>query len=158
MTQIVEHPERPYLGIRREISMTTFGLVGDRIGEMIGWLAQRGVFPAAAPFFRYDVVDMDNDRLVVQAGVPITEAVEPEGDYFTDALPAGRYATVLHHGHPDGLMAVTAELLSHDLKWDMTQEADGQHWAGRTEHYLTNPMEQPDLNEWDTELQFLVRD
>ncbi|WP_214320832.1 GyrI-like domain-containing protein [Nonomuraea sediminis] len=158
MPTITEFPDRPYLGIKREITMTTFGLVGDRIAEMIGWLLQRGVTLAGAPFFRYEVIDMPNDRLLVHAGIPVASPVEPEGDYFADVLPAGRYATVLHHGHPDQLMGVTADLLrwatDQGLKWDMTEEADGEHWVARTEHYLTDPRERPDLHDWDTELQF----
>ncbi|NUR85041.1 MAG: GyrI-like domain-containing protein [Nonomuraea sp.] len=158
MITIEDYPERHYLGLRREITMSTFGLVGDRIAEMIGWLLERGVNPAGAPFFRYDLIDMPADRLVVQVGVPVAAPVEPEGEFYADSLPAGRYAVVLHHGHPDRLVSATADLLAwadeQGLKWDMTNEADGEHWTARTEHYLTDPRVTPDLNEWDTELQF----
>ncbi|MEV0380062.1 GyrI-like domain-containing protein [Nonomuraea sp. NPDC050643] len=158
MPEIVEFPERPYVGVRATITMTTFGVVGDRIGEIIGWLAERGAYPAGAPFFRYDSIDMAGDRLVVQAGVPVAAPVEAEGDLFAGTLPAGRYVTVSHHGHPDGLMKVTADLLrwaqEQRLSWDMTEKDGAEHWAGRLELYKTNPMEEPDLDNWDVDLQF----
>ncbi|MGN9836700.1 GyrI-like domain-containing protein [Nonomuraea sp. H19] len=159
MPEIVEFPERPYVGIRKTITMTSFNLVGDRLGEIIGWLVQRGAYPAGAPFFRYDSIDMAGDRLVVQAGVPVATPVEGEGEIFAGTLPAGRYVTVSHHGHPDQLMGVTDAMLKwaadQGLTWDMTSEEGGtEHWGCRLELYNTNPAEEPDLNNWDTDLQF----
>lgn len=162
MPKIIELPERPYVGVRRTITMTTFGLVGDRIGEIIGWLIERGSYPAGAPFFRYDEIDMANDRLVVQAGVPVPTPVEGEGDIFADVLPAGRYVTVSHHGHPDQLIGVTGSMRKwadqQGLTWDMTEKDGTEHWGCRLELYNTNPAEEPDLNNWDTDLQFRLKD
>ncbi|SEG99509.1 effector-binding domain-containing protein [Nonomuraea solani] len=158
MPEIIELPERPYIGVRGTITMTTFGLVADRIGEIIGRLAARGVFPAGAPFLRYDSIDMPGDRLVVQAGVPVATPVEGEDDLFAATLPAGRYATVSHHGHPDQLMGVTENLLrwaqEQGLKWDMSERDGAEHWGCRLELFQTNPMEEPDPDNWDTDLQF----
>ncbi|MEV4353291.1 GyrI-like domain-containing protein [Nonomuraea sp. NPDC049625] len=158
MPQIVEFPERPYIGIRKAITMTSFGLVGDRIGGLIGWLAERGVSPADAPFFRYDSINMPEDRLVVQAGVPVPAPVAGEGEIFADVLPAGRYVTTSHHGHPDQLRSVIAGMLKwaeeQALTWDMTEKDGTEHWGCRLEFYKTNPMVEPDLNNWDIDLQF----
>ncbi|MFC5826625.1 GyrI-like domain-containing protein [Nonomuraea insulae] len=158
MPQIIEFPETPYIGVRRAITMTTFGLVADRIGEIVGWLAARGAAPAGAPFLRYDSIDMAGDRLVVQAGVPVATALEGEGDLFADVLPAGRYVTVSHHGHPDQLMDVTESMLEwareQGLEWDMTEKDGAEHWGCRLELYNTNPMEEPDPANWDTDLRF----
>ncbi|WP_188191103.1 GyrI-like domain-containing protein [Nonomuraea sp. SYSU D8015] len=162
MPKIIELPERPYVGVRGTITMTTFGLVGDRIGEIIGWLIARGSYPAGAPFFRYDEIDMANDRLVVQAGVPVPAPVEGEGDIFADVLPAGRYVTESHHGHPDGLFDVIDRTRkwakAEGLTWDMTEKDGTEHWGCRLELYNTNPQEEPDLNNWDTDLQFRLKD
>ncbi|MGP3911737.1 GyrI-like domain-containing protein [Nonomuraea sp. 10N515B] len=163
MPEIIELPERPYVGVRKTITMTSFNLVGDRIGEIIGWLIERGAYPAGAPFFKYDTINMAADRLVVVAGVPVDTPVEAEGDLFADVLPAGRYATVAHHGHPDQLIDVTGAFrkwaAEQGLTWDMTSDADGtEHWGCRLELYNTNPAEEPDLNKWDTDLQFRLAD
>ncbi|RAY14077.1 GyrI-like domain-containing protein [Actinomadura craniellae] len=158
MPQIVDLPERPYIGIRKTITMTSFGLVGDRIAGMIGWLAERGVTPAGAPFFRYDSIDMAADRLVVQAGVPVTAPVAGEGDIFAGVLPAGRYVTASHHGHPDRLAGVVESVLEwageQGLTWDMTEKDGSEHWGCRLELYNTNPVVEPDPAKWDMDLQF----
>ncbi|MEO3798981.1 GyrI-like domain-containing protein [Nonomuraea sp. B1E8] len=157
MPQIVELPERPYVGVRGTITMTTFGLVADRIGEIIGWLAQRGHAPAGAPFLRYDAINMPEDRLVVQAGVPVAEPVEGEGDIFAATLPAGRYAVTSHHGHPDQLIGVIEALLKwgaeQRLAWDMTEKDGTEHWGCRLELFQTDPRVEPDMHNWDTDLQ-----
>ncbi|MEO3886145.1 GyrI-like domain-containing protein [Nonomuraea sp. B5E05] len=157
MPQIVECPERPYVGVRGTITMTTFGLVADRIGEIIGWLAQRGHAPAGAPFLRYDAINMPEDRLVVQAGVPVAEPVEGEGDIFAATLPAGRYAVTSHHGHPDQLIGVIEALLKwgaeQGLAWDMTEKDGTEHWGCRLELFQTDPRVEPDMHNWDTDLQ-----
>ncbi|MGP3958628.1 GyrI-like domain-containing protein [Nonomuraea sp. 3N208] len=163
MPEIIELPERPYVGVRKTITMTSFNLVGDRIGEIIGWLIERGAYPAGAPFFKYDSINMDADRLVVVAGVPVATPVEGEGDIFAATLPAGRYATVSHHGHPDQLIDVTGKLLKwaagQGLTWDKTADDDGtEHWSSRLELYNTNPAEEPDMNKWHTDLQFRLAD
>ncbi|WP_219471618.1 GyrI-like domain-containing protein [Nonomuraea rhizosphaerae] len=157
MPNIIEHPERPYIGIRRIITMTTFAVIADRIGEMVGWVHAYGGEVAGGPFFRYRSIDMP-DRLDVEAGVPVTAPMEGEGDIFAATLPAGTYATVRHHGHPDGLMEVVTNLLAwgddQGLKWDMSREGDTEHWGCRLEIYRTDPRVEPDMNNWDTDLEF----
>ncbi len=44
--------------------MQTFAEVADRMPEVFGWLAARGIQPVGAPFFRYDVVDMERQLTV----------------------------------------------------------------------------------------------
>jgi effector-binding domain-containing protein len=158
MPSIIEHPERPYVGIRRTITMTSFGLVADRIGEMIGWLIERGAAPAGAPFLRYHSIDMPADRLDVEAGVPVAAPVEGEGDIVAGRLPAGRYAAVRHHGHPDQLRGVVEGLLAwgedQGLKWDMSRDGDTEQWGCRLELYQTDPRVEPDMSKWDIDLEF----
>lgn len=158
MPEIVELPGRPYIGVRGTITMTTFGLIADRISEIIGWLAERGESPAGPPFLRYESIDLAGDRLVVQAGVPVAAPLEGERDLFAATLPAGRYASVTHHGHPDGLFDVVEALLKwgeeQGLSWDMTADGDAEHWGCRLELFMTDPRIEPDLHKWDTELQF----
>jgi effector-binding domain-containing protein len=158
MPEIIELPERPYAGVRRTITMTTFGLIADRIAELIGWLAERGQQPADAPFLRYEEIDMTNDRLVVQAGVPVAVPVEGQGDIFAATLPAGRYLTESHHGHPDQLVGVIDRVLrsagEQGLTLDMTEKGGTEHWGCRLELYRTNPAVEPDPGKWDIDLQF----
>ncbi|TWP46503.1 GyrI-like domain-containing protein [Lentzea tibetensis] len=145
--KIETRPEQPYVAVRGTVTMTTFSKIADRLPELFGLLNARGVPIAGAPFFRYLVIDMEGD-IEVEAGIPITEPIEVDGDLFCSTLPAGQYATETHHGHPDGLVAVWDELLSQDLDFDVS----GRVWGCRTESYFTHPMVEPDLNNWDTEV------
>ncbi len=76
-------------------------------------------------------------------------------------LPAGRYATVTHRGHPDELVDVTTALLdwaaANGLDFDMSPSPEGDRWASRLELLLTNPADVPDMNDWVTQLCFKLR-
>ncbi|MEU4426846.1 GyrI-like domain-containing protein [Actinoplanes sp. NPDC024001] len=158
---IVQRNEQAYVGRRESITMTEFARVADHLPTMFAGLAQRGVPISGAPFFRYRVIDMAAE-MVVEAGIPIAEPADVEPPDFIDVLPAGRYATVVHIGHPDELMAVTARLLDwaqdQGLTWDMTQTPTGETWACRLEMLMTNPAEQPDMHKWETVLLFKLAD
>ncbi len=154
----VQHrPAQPYVGIRGTVTMATFPAIADRMPEVFAFLGARGVAPAGPPFFRYRTVDMSRE-LVVEAGVPTAGEVAGEGDVFADELPAGRYVSVTHVGHPAELVARTAELLAwaegEGLAWDVRDTAAGREWGARLEVLLTDPREEPDLAKWTTELAF----
>jgi effector-binding domain-containing protein len=156
MPEIVERPEQPYVAVRGKVRMNEISTFAERGGEVFSWLAARGITPVGALFFKYDVVDMDNG-LVIEIGVPIEERHAGEGEIVTGVLPAGRYVSQLHHGHPDGLYQATGDLLAwaeqEGLEWD----ADGDRWTARLEVYHSDPIEVPDLNQWETELLFRLR-
>ncbi|TQM45647.1 GyrI-like domain-containing protein [Pseudonocardia cypriaca] len=158
---VEEWSAQPYVAIRRTITMQTFPEIADRLAEVFGWLAARGIAPAGAPFFRYLVIDMEHE-LDVEAGVPVAAPVDGEGDVFAGVLPAGRYAVTTHVGHPDELIAVTGafqdEAAAQGLRWDATETERGTRWGCRLELLHTHPAEQPDMNKWETKLAFRLAD
>jgi hypothetical protein len=107
------------------------------------------------------VIDMERE-LDVEAGVPVAAPVDAEGDVLAGVLPAGRYATTTHVGHPDELVAVTGSFLAaaaaRGLTFDATETERGTRWGCRLELLLTDPTEQPDLNKWETKLAFRLAD
>ncbi len=156
--EITALPERPYVAIPASVTMAALGTVVPPLnGEVFGWLAARGIAPAGPPFWRYNVIDMARN-LEVEAGCPVAEPVAGDGRVVAGVLPAGRYATLRHVGHPSTLVAATGELLdwasAKGLKWD----ADGERWGARLEIYLTDPAIEPDMNKWVTELAFRLAD
>jgi effector-binding domain-containing protein len=158
----IEHRvSQPYVGARETITMSTFGKLADRMPAIFRWLGEHGVEPTGAPFFRYLVIDMDRE-LVVEAGVPIADPVELDGDLIAGELPAGRYAVLAHTGHPDELIDVTAGLLrwadEQGLTWDVTPSPDGDVWGCRLEVLKTNPTVEPDMHNWQTDLIFRLAD
>ena len=174
--RVVARTEQQYVGITKVITMKTFDVVADRIPELFGWLGAHGLAATEAPFLRFNVIDMERE-LAVEAGVPIaagacaaaTEAAEAaarEADageaIFVGRLPAGRYVTATHVGHPDELVGVTAEVLSwaagRGLTWDAWETPAGTAWACRLTVTKTNPALEPDPGKWETELLFRLAD
>ena len=157
----LERPPQPYVGTRATVTMDTIGDIADRIPELIGWLGSRHVAPTGAPFLRYLVIDMAH-QLVVEAGVPVGVPVHVTSDVFAATLPAGRYAVATHRGHPDGLVAATADLLAwaaaQGLRWDVRDTPAGQAWGCRLEVFRTDPREVPDPTQWETDLVFKLAD
>lgn len=157
MPEIVELGERPYVALRGKVPMNGISAFADRLREVIDWLAAKEIAPNDAPFFKYDVIDMEGE-LVMEIGFPVDDLHSGEGEIVTGVLPAGRYATARHHGHPDGLMAATGELLDWGKAQGVEWDANGDHWTARLEIYLSDPREVPDMNDWDTDLQFKLKD
>jgi effector-binding domain-containing protein len=160
--EIVTRAEQPCAAIRARVTMPELSAFAARTGEVFAWLSARGVAPAGAPFFKYNVIDMMRE-LEVEVGVPVAAAVAGEGDVLSGVLPAGRYATVLHVGHPDELMEATRALLDwaagQGLNWAMSPGDTGEdRWVSRLEFYLTDPSQEPDMNKWETQLAFRLAD
>ena len=158
---IVQRDEQPYLGRRESVTMTSFGDVADHLPGLFGWLDEHGAVPSGPPFFRYRVIDMAA-TLVVEAGIPVERAVRGDDRVFAGVLPAGRYASVSHVGHPDELMGVTGELLDwgrqQGLRWDMTPTPEGEEWGCRREVLMPSPAQEPDMHKWQTVLMFRLAD
>ncbi|WP_243073951.1 GyrI-like domain-containing protein [Microbacterium sp. SS28] len=158
--KIVVRPEIPYVAITAEVTMDDIGAVVPPLtSEVFDWLAAKGIAPAGAAFWKYDVIDMER-RLVIETGVPVAEQVEGDSRVRRGLLPAGRYATVIHVGHPQTLMSATARLLEwgreQGLTWDVAPTPNGDRWGCRLETYLDEPGQ--DMNEWATELAFKLAD
>jgi effector-binding domain-containing protein len=96
--------------------------------------------------------------LELETGVPVAGQVEGDDQVRTGLLPAGRYATVVHTGHPDTLVTATRGLLDWAAERGFDWDADGSTWGCRLEEYLSDPDEVPDMNEWQTRLAFRLRD
>jgi len=148
--------EQPYVAIRTQVTIP-FGDVLDQLfPEVFAWLEKQGSVPTRAPFIRYLVVEMP--RLDIEVGVPVETAVSGDGRISAGVLPAGRYAVLVHTGPYDGLLDATARLLAwaeeNGIVWQTSK--DGKTWGARIEFYLTNPAEEPDPQNWQTELAFLV--
>ena len=158
---VVERGDQPFVGVTRTLTMATLKKASDEIPRLLGWLGQHGLTPSGAPFLRFLVIDMAKD-MVVQAGVPLQEPVEVDGDLEADVLPAGRYVTTVHVGPYEGLYGATRDLLQwageQGLHFDKHPSDAGEVWASRVEWYETDPSEQPDPSTWVTRLTFRLAD
>ena len=161
-TEVIERSAQPYVAIKSQVTMQTLGVVLPELHPRVfGWLGERGISPAGAPFWKYNVIDMDRG-LEVEVGVPVATAVAGDDLVQAGVLAPGRYATVRYTGHPDGLFGATAALLKwadeQNLTWDVTQAPDGERWGARLEIYETDPALEPDMSKWTTQLAFRLAD
>jgi len=155
--------QQPYVAIRGHVTMAEIGGLAVRTPEVFAWLGARGIAPAGPPFLKYNVIDMMR-QLEIDNGVPVAAPVYSTGDgeLVAGVLPAGRYATLTHVGHPSELVGATKALLDwaagQGLTWDMSPDADGERWGSRLETLLTDPREEPDMSKWVTQLAFRLAD
>ncbi len=174
---LIDRAEQPYVAIRKLVPMETLGQVADEPSLLFRRLTASGIEPVGAPFFKYNVIRMPH-LMDVEVGIPVPVAMADdqliraaraddhqgpgtpagEGQILVGVLPGGRFASVTHIGHPDGLLEAIAALLDwgseQGLQWDMSETDQGQTWGLRLELYKTDPAIEPDLNKWETELVF----
>ena len=158
--RVQDREPQPYAAIRTRTTMETFAdAVHDAWPALFGWLEEHGVAPAAAPFIRYLVVDMEAE-LEVDFAVPVAVAGQNGGRVHFDVLPGGRYATLLHVGPYDGLVASQDALQrwaeQQDIALEGRETDRGLAFRGRVEHYLVDPADEPDPSKWEVELASLL--
>ena len=133
--------------------------VDESLGGVLAYLEQQGVDPAGAPFIRYNVIDMEKG-LELEAGVPVSDPVQGAGRVFAGVVPAGRYGTLTHIGHYNGLIDANEALQEwarqQGLEWAMTATEHGDRFEARLEVYLTDPSTEPDPGRWETEVAYLL--
>jgi effector-binding domain-containing protein len=159
---IIERSAQPYVSIVSSVTMQNIGTTLPALHpEVFAWLGQQGKAPVGPPFWKYNVIDMERE-MEVEVGVPTEAELPASGRIIAGVLPAGRYATLHHVGHPSELMEATRVLLEwgakQNLSWDMTESGPAQKWASRLEIYNTDPREQPDMDKWETDLAFRLAD
>ncbi len=157
MPQLERREAQPYVALARATTMDSLAsAVDEGFPEIFGWLAARGAKPAAAPFVRYQSVEAGG-ALEIELGVPVAFELPGEGHIRAGTLPAGDYVTLLHLGRYDGLVAANAALQDWGREHGVTWARDGDsRWRARVEHYLTNPVEEPDSAKWQTLVAYLT--
>jgi hypothetical protein len=159
--EIVDRDDESYVGMRRTITMDGFAELAARIPELFSWLAGKHIEAAGAPFFRLNVIDMGR-QLECETGIPVAEPAFDEDPVFGAVLPAGRYVSYLHSGHPAQLVDVTAAVLAwadnQGLRFEVTPSPDGERWGCRLIVNLSDPGREPDMSRWQTALLFRLAD
>ncbi|PJI86623.1 GyrI-like domain-containing protein [Luteimicrobium subarcticum] len=165
--RVDERAALPYVYLSRTVPMAGLNELAHEMGRVVGDALDAGLALAGPPLLRYRVIDMER-ALVVEAGVPVlgpdpgTGSLSAPDGLELGEIPAGRYLTVVHVGHPDSLEAATGAFLgyaaSQGLTFDAAPGDDGEVWGSRIEWYLTDPRDEPDMDRWETELAFRLAD
>src|ERR1700687_6092879 len=99
--KIIERAAQPYAAIKATVTMAEIKGTTDKLfPHLFGWLGGRGIAPASAPFFKYNVIDMERG-LEIEWGAPTGTHVDGDKHVLTGTLPAGRYVSVFHKGPYD---------------------------------------------------------
>lgn len=113
-------------------------------GQVFSAMTRQGRPPTGPPFARYH--HLEDDQFVVQAGFPVADPVEPDGDVHHAVLPGGQAATTIHVGPYDEIEPAYTALTS----W--VTEHGGEPAGDPWEVYYSDPDEQPDPATWRTEV------
>ncbi|GII89224.1 hypothetical protein Ssi03_72140 [Sphaerisporangium siamense] len=151
--------ERPYAAVPITAPLREWGRVNALVPEVYAWLRDRSVPPAGPLFYRYWSVDVRGD-ISLEVGVPVAAPVTGDGRVIAGVIPGGRYATLLHTGHPDRLLESLTALEkwgpAHGLRWDNRHEGGHEVWGGRFEFYLSDPAVEPDMDKWSIEIAYRI--
>jgi effector-binding domain-containing protein len=158
--KIVERGEQPYVAVKSVVSMKEIGAVaGQFFGEIFGWAAGHGLAPAGAPFFRYNVIDMERG-LEIEFGIPTGTPAKGDDRVLAGVLPAGRYASLVYQGPYEQLKEVNGALLDwikeQGLEMEVTRSPEGDRFGCRLEIYLTDPAVEKNPQKLETEVAILL--
>ena len=119
-------------------------IMGPGIAEVVAALKALDVQPVG-PWFTHHF-HRPVDTFDFEICFPVAEAIEPQGRITPDIWPAMTVARTIYHGNYSGLPHAWPEL-------DQWMKAEN-HLQGTDfwERYLVNPNDDPDPNEWRTEL------
>lgn len=113
-------------------------------GALASVITAHGAGPAGPPFARYH--RLAEDRFAVEAGFPVSTAIDADGDVRPSQLPGGPAAVTVHIGPYEQMASAYQALAS----WVSSHrgEAAGDPW----EVYFSDPASEPDPATWRTEI------
>jgi effector-binding domain-containing protein len=155
-------PAQAYIYVPFTVTMRQMQRPADEgFPILFAYIEEHGLTPVGPAFYNYRRIDMAG-TLDVEAGIAVEALGLGEAGVHSGTLPAGNYASVTWHGHPDGLIGATSQLIdwvkNEGQSFDMEEKSDGDHFACRLELYHSDPLEDPDMDNWTTELAFKLRD
>lgn len=160
LPRIVTHAAQPVLVRHVAITMDDLDSTGPACLDAVrAWMEVQGIKPTGPGFFRYDLINMAG-QMGMAFGFPVAPGTKGQGEVVAEILPAGRYISVLHYGHPDELYDATIMLIEwskvREVDWDVEETAKGDRFAARLE--LFNRAEGDPSDDWITEIRIRLRD
>jgi effector-binding domain-containing protein len=163
--KLENRPQQHYAGIRRQVAMQEMpNFIPQSIGEVIGWLEQQGVVPDGPPIVRYHVcpaIPGSSSLVDITVGWMVAKPLAGTDRIVTDALPAGRYASLIFTGVENGVPGngVLIEwAAAQGIRWDSQDVESGEAFGGRVEYLLDGPDDDPNPSNWKTEVAIKLAD
>jgi effector-binding domain-containing protein len=159
--RLEDRSQQHYAAIRIKAPIPYGDLLPPLYGEVVQWLANKGLAPSGAPMVRYLTTDMSRE-LDIEVGWLIAAAVASDERVTVGLVPAGKYVVGMYTGPYNGLVEATAALLDwgeqNHVTWKKSTHGGIEWWNTRLEIYLTDPNTEPDPTKWQTELAILTAD
>lgn len=168
----IEHREpAPYLALAIAGPTADFtSHIDEAFPDLFRRLGELGIAPAGAPFIRYGVFEPEG-RFALDLGVPVAPGSAGDERLRPAELPAGDYAVHVHRGAYRGttprwegrdLPAAHAQVHAWAAEAGVTfatRAADdgAEDHVAIVERYLVGPPQEDDVEQWTTELAFLVK-
>ena len=160
--KIERRKKQNYIAVRMAVPMPFGKYLQPAWIEVYNWAEGKGIKLSGPAIIRYLTTDMSKE-LDIDVGFTVDKAVKGQGDIIADALPAGRYVTLLYTGsyRGKGLFNATVALLewakSNKIKWNISKRKGVEWWNGRVEYYFSDPAIEKDPSKLKAELAFLVK-
>ena len=157
--RIDKRPKLVYMGIRTIAPFKGMSKVIDRLSkEMNAWVSDHNIKTSGPPFLRFHVIDM-RGFMDISYCVPVRKALPDNGDIKADALPAGRYASLIYSGGGiSGNRALIEWVRAKGMDFDRWDTEQGDNFRGRYETYLTDPKVEPRKSRWKIEVAIKLAD
>ena len=157
--KIDTRPKQTYMGIRTIAPFKGMSKVIDSISkELNAWVDQHKIETAGPPFLRYHVIDM-RGFMEISYCVPVHKVLPDDGTVKADALPAGRYASLIYSGGGiSGNRALIEWVRAQGMDFDRWDTDQGDNFRSRYETYLTNPKVEPRKSRWKIEVAIKLAD
>lgn len=143
------------IGIRQRIPSKTIAAAVPKFLKLTKkYLAGKGLMVSGAPFFRFHSINMGVEY-DLEVGYLCKTKVKADGDFVSNTLPAGRYATLKYAGKNRGYqgnraLIEWARANGHEMdRWNTDL---GDTFACRYEVYLSDINAEPDHRKWIKEV------
>ncbi|HEX5133319.1 MAG TPA: GyrI-like domain-containing protein [Candidatus Krumholzibacteria bacterium] len=142
--------EQHVVSIRTQCHVAELGaILAEILPEVWRYCRNNGIAPSGPPFTRYH--GFADDRVDIEAGLPVPSPLAGEGRIAAGTLPGGQVATTTHMGPYDKLPHAHDAL--HEWIEQHMKNSAGPQW----EVYWTDPGREPNPENWKTELMWPIK-
>ena len=157
---IEQREAHPYAAIRMQVPVPFGKFLQPAWSKVHTWLAGQGLSHGPA-IIRYMTTDM-SAKMDMDVGFVIENSIPGSDGVLVDMLPAGLYACLMHTGSYRGKGVYKANVamiewaVENSIVWRTTSKAGVEWWDSRVEWYFNDPATDPDPQQYQTELTFMV--
>ncbi len=136
--------------IKADVPTSSIGeKMSEMYGKLFGYLGQKQKQPTGPSFAAYSKFDPQGNT-VFEAGVPLAEKIEGEGEIEYKEYPAMKVVSMLYIGPYENMMPAYEKIQKYIEENNL--KSNNTPW----ELYLTDPTSEPDPNKYQTLIYFPV--